>query len=38
MLASDKIRDTARHEAERVGGLASEAARSGAYLYPLKVR
>ncbi|KAF1344852.1 hypothetical protein BDV97DRAFT_362665 [Delphinella strobiligena] len=36
MLASDKIRDTARHEAERVGGLASEAARSGAYLYPLK--
>lgn len=38
MPASDKIKETARAEAERVSNLANEAARSGAYLYPLRVR
>lgn len=38
MPASDKVKETVRKEAEAVGALASEAARSGAYLYPLKVQ
>ncbi|KAL1301562.1 hypothetical protein AAFC00_005799 [Neodothiora populina] len=36
MTAKDKIKETARQEAERVGNMAGDAARSGAYLYPLK--
>lgn len=35
---SDKIKETAIEEAERVKILARDAARSGAYLYPFKVR
>jgi len=35
---ADKVKETARQEVDRVKGLAEEAAKSGAYLYPLKVR
>jgi len=38
MPASDKVRETVRQEADRVSGLAQDAARSGAYLYPIKVQ
>lgn len=37
MPASDRIKAVVREEAERVADLGSEAARSGAYLYPIKV-
>lgn len=36
MPASDKVRETVREEAEKYSGLAADAARSGAFLYPLK--
>lgn len=35
---ADKIKDVAVEEADRIKSLASDAARSGAYLYPLRVR
>ena len=35
---ADKVKEVAVEEAERIKLLASEAARSGAYLYPLRVR
>lgn len=34
---ADKIKEIAVEEAERIKSLTSEAARSGAYLYPLRV-
>jgi hypothetical protein len=34
---ADKIKEVAVEEADRIKTLASDAARSGAYLYPLKV-
>jgi hypothetical protein len=34
---ADKIKEVAVEEAERIKTLASDAARSGAYLYPLRV-
>lgn len=34
---SERVRETAKEEAERLRALAEEAARSGAYLYPFKV-
>lgn len=34
---ADKIKEVAVEEAERIKSLTSEAARSGAYLYPLRV-
>ena len=34
---ADKIKEVAVEEAERIASLASDAARSGAYLYPLRV-
>ena len=37
MPASDTIKETARDEANRVAHLAQDAARSGAYMYPIKV-
>lgn len=37
MPTSDKIRETAKQEVERVRDIASEGVQSGAYLYPLKV-
>ncbi|KAF2090022.1 hypothetical protein K490DRAFT_62896 [Saccharata proteae CBS 121410] len=33
---SDRVKETAKEEVERVRSLATDAARSGAYLYPLK--
>ena len=35
---ADKIKEVAVEEAERIKSLTSDAARSGAYLYPLRVR
>jgi len=35
---SAKVKETAKEEVERVRHLTEEAVRSGAYLYPLKVR
>lgn len=37
MTAQDKVKDTVREEAQRVANLASDAAQSGAYLYPIRV-
>lgn len=37
MTAQDKVKETVREEAQRVAGLAQDAAQSGAYLYPIKV-
>jgi len=34
---SEKVKETAMEEVERVKVLAQDAARSGAYLYPIKV-
>ena len=34
---ADKIREVAVEEADRIKTLASDAARSGAYLYPIRV-
>jgi len=34
---SEKVKETAMEEVERVKALAQDAARSGAYLYPIKV-
>ncbi|TIA37469.1 hypothetical protein D6C78_04719 [Aureobasidium pullulans] len=36
MTAQDKVKDTVREEAQRVANLASDAAQSGAYLYPIR--
>ncbi|KAI5271279.1 hypothetical protein E4T47_05423 [Aureobasidium subglaciale] len=36
MTAQDKVKNTVREEAQRVAGLANEAAQSGAYLYPIR--
>lgn len=33
---SDKIKETAKEEVQRVSNLAQDAAKSGAYIYPLK--
>ena len=35
---ADKIKEVAFEEANRIRSLSNEAARSGAYLYPLRVR
>ena len=35
---ADKVKDVAIEEAERVKQLTRDAARSGAYLYPVRVR
>lgn len=37
MTTTDKVKQTAKDEVNRVSGLAQEAAKSGAYIYPLKV-
>lgn len=37
MTAQDKVKQTAREEAQRVADLARDAAQSGAYFYPIKV-
>lgn len=37
MTAQDKVKETVREEAQRVAGLAQDAAQSGAYLYPIRV-
>lgn len=34
---ADKIKEVAVEEADRIKTLASDAARSGAYLYPIRV-
>lgn len=34
---ADKVKEVAIEEADRVRNLAQEAAKSGAYLYPVKV-
>lgn len=34
---ADKVKEVAIGEAERIKALTSDAARSGAYLYPLRV-
>ncbi|KAG9581751.1 hypothetical protein KCV01_g15272, partial [Aureobasidium melanogenum] len=36
MTAQDKVKETVREEAQRVAGLAQDAAQSGAYLYPIR--
>ena len=38
MTAQDKVKETVREEAQRVAELAQDAAQSGAYLYPIRVR
>lgn len=38
MSATAKVKDTAKEEVVRVAHLAEDAAKSGAYIYPLKVR
>ena len=35
---ADKVKEVATEEAERIKALTVEAARSAAYLYPLRVR
>lgn len=35
---ADKVKEVAAEEAERLKALTSEAVRSKAYLYPIKVR
>lgn len=35
---ADKVKEVAIEEADRVRNLAADAAKSGAFLYPLKVR
>ena len=35
---ADKVKEVAVEEAERIKTLTTEAARSGAYLYPIRVR
>lgn len=35
---ADKVKEVAVEEAERIKSITIEAARSGAYLYPLRVR
>lgn len=35
---SAKVKETAVQEAERVRNLAEEGVKSGAYIYPIKVR
>ncbi len=37
MSAKEKVKQTVLEDVERVKALSSDAARSGAYLYPLKV-
>lgn len=37
MAAKDKVPQAAKDEVNRVANLASDAARSGAYFYPIKV-
>ena len=34
---SEKVKEVAVEEAEKIKSLASQAARSGAYLYPIRV-
>jgi hypothetical protein len=34
---ADKVKDVAKSEALRIGSLAGNAAKSGAYMYPIKV-
>lgn len=34
---ADKVKEVALEEADRLKNLAADAARSGAYLYPLRV-
>ena len=34
---ADRVKETAKQEATRLRNIAEEGARSGAYLYPLKV-
>ena len=34
---ADRVKEVAREEADRLKGLTIEAARSAAYLYPLRV-
>jgi hypothetical protein len=34
---ADRVKEVAVEEAERIKNLAADAARSGAYLYPLRV-
>jgi hypothetical protein len=38
MTAQDKVKETVREEAQRVAELAQDAAQSGAYLYPIRVK
>ena len=35
---ADKVKEVAVEEADRLKHMAAEAARSGAYLYPIRVR
>lgn len=35
---ADKVKEVAVEEAQRIKNLTADAARSGAYLYPLRVR
>jgi hypothetical protein len=35
---SEKVKEVAREEAETIKTLTAQAARSGAYLYPIRVR
>lgn len=35
---ADKVKEVAKSEALRIGTLTGTAARSGAYMYPIKVR
>lgn len=37
LIMADRIKEVAVSEADRIKSLASDAARSGAYLYPLRV-
>jgi hypothetical protein len=36
-MAADKVKEVAIEEADRIKHLATDAARSGAYLYPIRV-
>ena len=38
MRVPDKIKEVAKEDFEQAKGLAADAVRSGAYLYPFKVR
>lgn len=37
MTLTDKVKQTAKDETDRVSGLAQDTVKSGAYLYPIKV-